>query len=74
MKAEAEAETEAEAQAMPALYGHADVWWEGDLPWDAAAAFADSDCSFAIVQSSSGVDVPALAGQVAAELRQIEGN
>ena len=52
---------------MPALYGHA-VWFDGDLPWDAKAAFGDPNCSFAIVQSSSGVDVGGLAGQVAEEL------
>ena len=41
----------------------------GDLPWDAATAFRERPCPFAVVQSSSGADPSALAAEVASELK-----
>jgi hypothetical protein len=46
------------------------AWWSGDLPWNARKAFDPAhSCPFAVVQSSSGQDVSALARGVTTELK-----
>jgi len=46
------------------------VWHDGDLPWDASAAFSTPGCVFSVVQSTTSVRPSRVAGQVHDELER----
>lgn len=44
------------------------VWYEGQLPWDSAAAYDSADCVFSLVQSTTHADPSVIACSVSREL------